>query len=302
MSSISSPAPAPAASYVGAFINLDRSPERRQEMEAQLAALGIADRYVRFRAIDGNPIANYKGPLRPGEVGSFLSHFKAIEQLRGHEKPIHIMEDDALMSRQMAPMIEFAIGQGIFNYFDIVFTELYLAFEYLSSIRFHKRMYDEYLVNAQTDPLKAFKVLSLEGQIFFGLSSYVVSATAVDRVLSFFRQEAEAGPRVANDIFVNRLLTERKLRVGYLFPFVTSLNMERALDATVSGRNSDRFAAITFGSNLIRYSFYVERDLAGQAAPMLDRMAAQYVTRPRNEHQEFINRAMEYVVMVDEPT
>ena len=48
---------ASTASYVGAFINLDRSPQRRAEMEGQLAELGIADRYVRFPAIDGSKLA-----------------------------------------------------------------------------------------------------------------------------------------------------------------------------------------------------------------------------------------------------
>lgn len=289
-----------AASYVGTYINLDRSPDRRRDMQAQLDALGLADRYVRFPAIDGNTLG-YKGPLRPGEAGSFLSHYRALEQLRGAGKCVHIMEDDALMSRAMAPMIEFAISQGIFEHFDIIFTEVYVLFEYLSSIRFHKQQYDDFLVKSKTDFRTAFKVLNLEGQTFYGLSSYVVSAKAVDRVLAYFRQEADRGPTVANDVFVCRLSRERKLRIGYLFPFVTTLRLERALEATVSGRPSDRYAMVTLGSNLIRYSFFVERDLAGYGSSLLAQATEQCVSRPRDEHQDFITRAMEYVVMIDEP-
>jgi len=286
--------------YVGAFINLDRSPQRRAEMEAQFAALGIADRYVRFPAIDGSTL-KYKGPLKPGEAGSFRSHLGAMERLRPWGKCVHILEDDALLSRAMAPMIEFAIAQGIFDYFDIVYTDVYVLFEFLSSIRIHKQHYDEFLIKAQADYRRAFKVLSLEGQTFYGLSSYLVSPKAIDRVIAYFAQEAARGPTVANDIFINRLTLEGKLRAGYLFPFLTTLRLERALETTVPGRNTDRYAMVTLGSNLIRYSFYVESDLPGYAIPLLDQAIGQCVTRPRNPHQEFISRAMEYVIAIDEP-
>ena len=42
--------------YAGHFINLDRNPERRTEMEAQLASLGLQNSYKRFRASEGNSI------------------------------------------------------------------------------------------------------------------------------------------------------------------------------------------------------------------------------------------------------
>ena len=58
---------------------------------------------------------------------------------------------------------------------------------------------------------------------------------------------------------------------------------------TVSGRSTDR------------YSFYLENDLPGYAVPLLDRAIAQSTMRQRDAHQEFINRAMEYVVMIEEP-
>ena len=104
-----------------------------------------------------------------------------------------------------------------------------------------------------------------------------------------------------NDIFINRLALEGKLRVGYLFPFLTALRLERAIEMTVSGRSTDRYTMVTLGSNLIRYSFYVENDLPGYAVPLLDRAIAQSTMRQRDAHQEFINRAMEYVVMIEEP-
>jgi hypothetical protein len=39
--------------YIGRYINLDRSPERRAVLETMLNGLGVADRYQRFAAVDG---------------------------------------------------------------------------------------------------------------------------------------------------------------------------------------------------------------------------------------------------------
>jgi GR25 family glycosyltransferase involved in LPS biosynthesis len=301
----SSPSQVPAgsapANYLGAFLNLDRSPERRQEIETQLQALEMTARYVRFPAVDGETLATYRGPLRPGEVGCFLSHFRALEQMRAAGKCVHIMEDDVLLSRPLAPMIEFIIAQGVFQYFDIIFTDVYVGFDNISSIQIHKRLYDAFLINSQTNFSHAFKLLSLDGTVFYNSSSYVVGAGAIDRVLALYRQEIGAGPATPFDIFLCRLARERKLRIGYLFPFLSSLRLDRALNTTISGRATDHSAMAILGSNLIRYSFFIERDLAGYASAILDQAVASCVGRARDPHQDFITRAMEYVVMMDDP-
>ena len=50
-------------SCAGFYINLDRATDRRKEMEAQLAKFGLADRYQRFSASDGNSL-NFPNPHR----------------------------------------------------------------------------------------------------------------------------------------------------------------------------------------------------------------------------------------------
>ncbi len=162
-------------------------------------------------------------------------------------------------------------------------------------------MYDSFLYNSQADFCSAFRIRSLDGQVFYNLSSYVVAAHAIDRVLACYKKEIEAGPVTPVDILVCRLALERKLRVGYLFPFVSSLRLERALDTTILGRGTDPSAMATLGSNLIRYSFFIERDLPGYANPLLAQSIAQCVSRPRDDHQNFITRAIEYIGTIDDP-
>ena len=51
--------------YIGRYINLERSPERRRDVEAVLARLGLADRYERFLGVDGR--------TAPGGSAAWLS-------------------------------------------------------------------------------------------------------------------------------------------------------------------------------------------------------------------------------------
>ena len=112
-------------SYHGVYINLDRSPSRRIAMDEQLAALGLKDRYSRFGAIDGGTLPPSRSALRPGESGAFFSHMRALEAARSSgDAAVHIMEDDALLSEHVRPVIEDAIGAGLFQRFDILFTDL----------------------------------------------------------------------------------------------------------------------------------------------------------------------------------
>src|SRR5215510_12227022 len=82
-------------SYLGLYINLDRSPERRTALEKQLSDLNLHSHYRRFPAVDGREIDTSKSPLGPGEVGLFLSHCRAVEHARAKGVSVHVLEDDA---------------------------------------------------------------------------------------------------------------------------------------------------------------------------------------------------------------
>src|ERR1700761_1448299 len=92
----------------GFYINLDRSPDRRAQIEAELEKLAGIGAYERFAAVDG-----HASPLRPefgfrGMLGCFLSHLGVLEANRdqGGDDWLHVIEDDALVSRLAAPVIE----------------------------------------------------------------------------------------------------------------------------------------------------------------------------------------------------
>jgi len=87
--------------YTGLYINLDRSPERRREFEGQLRTYNIFDRYVRLPATDGTLIQSPRATVKPGEIGCFHSHYRALLHAKPSGLPVHVVEDDALLSEHV---------------------------------------------------------------------------------------------------------------------------------------------------------------------------------------------------------
>ncbi|MBX3584198.1 MAG: glycosyltransferase family 25 protein [Rhizobiaceae bacterium] len=80
------------------YINLDRSPDRRDWMEAQASNLGIS--LERFPAVDGSTLASNPFPNVPiGAAGCFLSHRALWSDIaQGNDPYVLVLEDDAHLS------------------------------------------------------------------------------------------------------------------------------------------------------------------------------------------------------------
>jgi len=102
------------------LINLDRSPERLQKVHAHLSTLGID--YERIPGVDGLTLDEatfrqhtrknlYYKPLKPGEVGCYLSHNKALQCFLDSGAPYAlILEDDAEFEADACATITGAIA------------------------------------------------------------------------------------------------------------------------------------------------------------------------------------------------
>src|SRR5262245_66013074 len=96
--------------FHGLYINLDRSTERRAAMERQLDRYGLAPFYARFPAIDGAALNAPRSTINTGETGCFHSHYRALLSARPRGTFVHIVEDDAVLSESVRPVIEQAIA------------------------------------------------------------------------------------------------------------------------------------------------------------------------------------------------
>src|SRR3984885_814635 len=124
--------------YAGFYINLDRSTGRYAEMEAQLASLGLSDRYKRFPAAEGNSLNLPNPKIQPGEVGCFLSQYLLLKENLNQTIPLHIIEDDVLLSRYTTQVIQSLISNNTFDTYDIVHLDTYVLTSTVLYKRFHQ--------------------------------------------------------------------------------------------------------------------------------------------------------------------
>jgi len=103
------------------YINLDRSPHRRQHMESQAAKIGL-EGLRRFSAIDGRTLAKPDGcAITLAELACFQSHLQAIESSPAGDFAL-VMEDDVELSDDLVPTLH--AGQlDALHGFDIVLLE-----------------------------------------------------------------------------------------------------------------------------------------------------------------------------------
>jgi len=83
-----------------------------------------------------------------------------------------------------------------------------------------------------------------------------------------------AGYPVPIDIYLRQLIQKGKLRLGILFPFVTSVDPEEVTNSTLEGRHNADQLRTSASFTLLRSSFYVERNLASLNSALSGLMTA----------------------------
>lgn len=106
------------------LINLDRSPERLENMDRQLNRIGIP--YIRVSAVLGDqlamPVENFDEigfRIRTGkhrnmrEIGCYFSHLKTLSQFLESVAPhALVLEDDAVLPDHIVPLLDDAISHA----------------------------------------------------------------------------------------------------------------------------------------------------------------------------------------------
>jgi hypothetical protein len=280
-------------SYRGLYINLDRSGARRERMEAQLSAFGLNDRYSRFAAIDGSALAAGRSRVKPGELGAFHSHIAALENAVSGGLPLHVLEDDALLSEHVKPVIEDAIAARLFDRFDILFTDTFIS-PHLGMLKALKAAFDNVMISDER-PLRLhdLQVLDLARENFACMTSYVVGAGSLERVVALCRAE---GPTKPIDLFLRDCVQNGRLRAGLLFPFVTSFDLGEVAASTIGAGTAASGPSVMVLA-VLRYLFFVKRDLS-YAKACLD-AATQQNRRTTDPHHAMIAQALEFVLSAD---
>jgi GR25 family glycosyltransferase involved in LPS biosynthesis len=285
---------AAASPYHGYYINLERSAARRQAFEQQLLALGLETLYTRFPAIDGASLRGKASPIKPGEIGCFHSHVAALRAASGTKTCVHILEDDAVLSENVRPVLESAIAANLFDRYDILFTDMFVNC-HLGLLKFLKDAFRKVPIPLSR-PLRVedLQVIDLAQQNFSCLTSYAVAPRAIDRILALYHQELAAGPRSPVDLFIRDCVLSGKLRAACLFPFVTTFDLKEVAASTIAGAGAAKPSVMVMAA--LRYSFFVGRDLS-YAQSCLD--AAMRGCKRPDAHEQLIGQAIDFVLSDD---
>ena len=244
----------------GYYINLDRSPDRRAKMDQQIEALGLADTYSRFPAVDGRTATRRasNSRLSDGEIAIFKSHYNAIESAKGSGAYTHILEDDAILSPWVKPYLAYAEKLGLLSLYDLIFLEFGFRpdlFSYRFLIEASGRAF------AKPDPHRSpsdFSLVDIRSHYAMGMASYVVNFASIPKLLSLLQAEWIAGPRVAIDVVLRQLMETGQIRAGGVLPFLTSVGLDETIDTESGRRDNATLMAVT---TISRQSFYIEREL-----------------------------------------
>jgi GR25 family glycosyltransferase involved in LPS biosynthesis len=262
-------------SWDGFFINLDRSIERRAHMEKQLQAGGLGH-YRRFSASDGNLIRT-KSTRTPGEVGSYLSHLNLLRVAANGGRPIHVLEDDVVVGDLTAAAVSAVISNRVLDEFDIVFLETYIGRD-VQHLRRWRVLLEE--AHARAWPIERadqLQVLDITGSYLFGTTSYLAQPSGIKRLVSVLDEEWRRGPAVPLDAAIQKAARARRLRIGCLFPFVTSLDLHlNSVSEAGRAEHTDDVLVQSF----LRYSFYVGADIGGVVLPAIRRLMADRFGAP----------------------
>ncbi len=282
------------ASYRGLYINLDRSSARRERMDAQLASFGLQDRYSRFAAVDGASL--HPARIKPGELGAFHSHMRALESAAKGGVPVHILEDDALLSGHVKPVIEDCIAARLLDRFDLVFTDTFIP-PHLGMLKALKDAFDRCPISDQRIlRLNDLQVLDLARENFSCLTSYIVSPNAFAKILVLYRAELANGASKPVDLFLRDCARDGRFTAGLLFPFVTSFDLADVAESTIAAGTAGSGPSVMTLA-VLRYLFFVKRDVA-YAQTCLD-AATQKNRSPIDPHHGMIAQSLEFVLSAD---
>jgi GR25 family glycosyltransferase involved in LPS biosynthesis len=248
--------------FVGRYINMDASLVRRATMEAQFAAVGVADRYARFPGIDGRDLDGSTSPLSPGELGCFMSHYRCIVETEGEGHHLHILEDDVVLAPQAAGLLDRIIDDAVPRC-DLLLTDMFMPLNMGTILDMIVQLRASGLFDQRLRPsdvrLPAYVMYpNLRHVPFGGATSYVVNHASRGKLIALLDAQIAKGPTLPIDMIYRMLANEGLIEAMCTVPFLTSIRAESISDTTIVGRAQDAESAMAF--YVLRSFFYLARD------------------------------------------
>lgn len=246
--------------YTGFYINLDRSPERQEEIEKELARNGLGGLYSRFAASDGNTL-NFPNthPILENELGCFTSHYRLLMENRDSPRPLHVIEDDILLSPAVETMLDELISNGELAKYDIIYTDVNIPVTSNYCVTY-KEIYNQNVKLDKNGRIEStrFSIIDMKDMELASTCSMLINPRSIANLAELFEYELRRGARMPVDFLIRHLCNHSALKVGCLFPFVTSIKPENYLQTTIHSRPDVKTIR---ANHMLRHSFFIGADL-----------------------------------------
>ncbi len=224
----------------GFYINLDRSPERRANMEAEFRKLGI-DWIERFSAVDGRLLEIPPGcVLSAGGLACYLSHLQIIESTPADSFTL-ILEDDVELSLDLPVLLHEDFLAAVSGY-DIVLLDCQPACDTVSADLLWSGVKRQLLRAEDLEDrdaarrLKGVEFHPAAGLFRWGLSSYIVTPRGRRNIPPIARECLDRGPPGQLDLLLVHALEDGNLSGCMTAPFLATPLLESFADPAVEGR------------------------------------------------------------------
>jgi hypothetical protein len=182
-----------------------------------------------------------------------------LNENRNSLRPFHIVEDDAIFSRYTEKAIDWVIAQGVFEEYDILYTDISLPIlnDVFSTCR---NLFEQTAKTRNDGSLErvSFRIFDLKTILFSSTSSYVVRASSAGKIADLLGEELSRGAIYPVDLCLRRLCLQGDLKICCLMPFATSVRLEHSLDSSIKEDPSSKLSAMAM--DIARQSFFVDCD------------------------------------------
>lgn len=240
----------------GRYINLDRSEERRRQVESELAKLQSLGTYERFAAVDGAQSSIRPDVRHRAMVGCYLSHLEVIRRHIGADAWLHVVEDDVLVSRHAQAAIRAICAHAQFAKYDIIFTNVRLC-DNAEVIAGCRKLFDRSVSTTPEGQVLSIDLLTavpLDLIDFLQATSYLVNPRSAGRVADLLVKHLSDEPLLAIDSLYSRLSRDGDLAVACTIPFFTMPRID--IESTINDR-----APWAIGHRIKGAALYADRDV-----------------------------------------
>lgn len=235
------------------YINLDSAKTRKIHLEQSFSEHKREHWNLRrFSAIDADCVQsnNVPGTLAPSAKACFLSHRQIIKSNLTDERPILLMEDDVALGRHTCEAVDNLLRNEKTLDWDVAFTDV--------CIPLLQTMVDLVRLRRQLAATGQIVLLDLVKMVFGGSAAYVVNGRSKRKLAAML--DATDSLSIPYDLFLRKLVYEKKLSAFVFFPFITSLSdfSEVSQIQTSAGSAADLLW------NTFRKLIWMDRDLKRQ--------------------------------------